>query len=294
MFVGRRIVYLPAFTPEAWVDAAAAESITHAMVVPTMLGRVLDVLEQTGERLPALRHLSYGGGRMPVEVIERALALLPRRGLRQRLRADRDQLDDLRARRPTTTARPSPATTRPCAAGSARSAGRTAPSRCRSATRRQRGRAGRVRRDLGAWRPGVGRVRRQGRRATDGWFPTNDGGWIDEGGYLFVKGRLDDVIVRGGENISPGEIEDVLRTYPGRRRRRRRRRAVAGVGRGRSWPFVVTERPGARRAGACRPTCASGCARRRSRARVEFRDELPYNETGKLLRRILKAEAAPL
>ena len=49
----------------------------------------------------------------------------------------------------------------------------------------------------------------------DGWFPTRDGGWIDEGGYLFVEGRLDDVIVRGGENISPGEIEDVIRTYPG-------------------------------------------------------------------------------
>ena len=48
---------------------------------------------------------------------------------------------------------------------------------------------------------------------TDGWFPTRDGGSFDEGGYLFVEGRLDDVIVRGGENISPGEIEDVIRTH---------------------------------------------------------------------------------
>src|SRR5919201_1912647 len=48
----------------------------------------------------------------------------------------------------------------------------------------------------------------------DGWFPTNDGGWLDDGGLLFVEGRLDDVIVRGAENLSPGEIEDTLVTHP--------------------------------------------------------------------------------
>ena len=45
---------------------------------------------------------------------------------------------------------------------------------------------------------------------TDGWFPTRDGGSIDADGYLFLEGRIDDVIVRGGENLSPGEIEEVL------------------------------------------------------------------------------------
>ena len=48
----------------------------------------------------------------------------------------------------------------------------------------------------------------------DGWFPTHDGGHLDEGGFLFVEGRIDDVIVRGGENMSPGEIEDVLLDHP--------------------------------------------------------------------------------
>ena len=44
----------------------------------------------------------------------------------------------------------------------------------------------------------------QGKKLTDdGWFPTNDGGSIDQGGYLFVEGRIDDIIIRGGENISP-------------------------------------------------------------------------------------------
>ncbi|MGZ6014832.1 MAG: AMP-binding protein, partial [Phenylobacterium sp.] len=77
VYGGRRVVHLAAFTPEDWVEAAATEQITHAMLVPTMLGRVLDVLEARGERLPHLRALSYGGGRMPAAVIERALKLLP-------------------------------------------------------------------------------------------------------------------------------------------------------------------------------------------------------------------------
>ena len=47
----------------------------------------------------------------------------------------------------------------------------------------------------------------------DGWFPTRDAGYMDEDGYIFLSGRADDVIVRGGENMSPGEIEDVLLTH---------------------------------------------------------------------------------
>lgn len=51
---------------------------------------------------------------------------------------------------------------------------------------------------------------RTGSLTDDGWFPTYDGGWLDVDGYLYVEGRLDDVIVRGAENIPPGEVEDVL------------------------------------------------------------------------------------
>ena len=75
---GRRVVHLEAFSPEGWVALARREHVTHAMMVPTILGRVLDVLERDGAGLPALRHLSYGGGRMPVATIERALQALPR------------------------------------------------------------------------------------------------------------------------------------------------------------------------------------------------------------------------
>ena len=48
----------------------------------------------------------------------------------------------------------------------------------------------------------------------DGWFRTGDLGYQDEEDYLFIMGRLRDVIIRGGENIAPREVEEVLETYP--------------------------------------------------------------------------------
>src|SRR2546423_5262761 len=47
-----------------------------------------------------------------------------------------------------------------------------------------------------------------------GWFRTGDIGYQDEEGYLYITGRLRDVIIRGGENIAPREVEEVLETYP--------------------------------------------------------------------------------
>ena len=124
----------------------------------------------------------------------------------------------------------------------------------------------------------------------DGWFPTNDGGWLDDGGFLFVEGRLDDVIVRGGENMSPGEIEDVLLTHP----------AVADAGVvgvpddewGEAVAAAVVLEPGAERDGGGAAGLGAGPAALVPHARpsIEFRAELPYNETGKLLRRVLRTE----
>jgi len=48
----------------------------------------------------------------------------------------------------------------------------------------------------------------------DGWLPTGDAGWIDAGGRLRVRGRLDELIVTGGEKVWPAEVEAVLRSHP--------------------------------------------------------------------------------
>ena len=288
VYGGRRIVHLEAFTPEAWVETAAAEEITHAMLVPTMLGRVLDVLEATGERLPALRALSYGGGRMPVNVIRRALDLLP-------------HVDFVNAYGLTETSstisvlgpddhRAAIASDDPAVSARLGSVGRPLP----SVEIEIRDPAGAP---LPPGQSGEVHVRGDqvageylGRKLTDafGWFATKDAGWVDEGGYLFLEGRLDDVIVRGGENISPGEIEDVLRAHP----------AVADVAVVGAPDERWGERVAAFVAPRGKPPSPDELAewvktRLRSTKTPEtwvFRDELPYNDTGKLLRRVLKAE----
>ena len=127
----------------------------------------------------------------------------------------------------------------------------------------------------------------------DGWFATSDEGWLDDEGYLFVEGRLDDLIIRGGENISPGEIEDAIREHPW----------VADV----AVFGLPDERWGEKVAAVVvakgSPPTADQLtawvkARLKSTKTPEtwaFRDELPYNETGKLLRRVLKQQyASPL
>src|SRR3954470_1944233 len=81
IYAGRRIVPLARFTPEDWVRLARDEGVTHAMVVPTMLDRIVACMEADPKlRVPTMRNLVYGGARMPIPVLERALELFPNAG----------------------------------------------------------------------------------------------------------------------------------------------------------------------------------------------------------------------
>jgi len=290
IYGGRRIVHMPAFTPEGWVSVAAQEKISHAMVVPTMLGRILDVIEERGEKLPHLKALSYGGGRMPQVTIERALRLLP-------------HVDFVNAYGLTETSS--------TIAVLGPEDHRVAIASVDPKVRRRLGSVGKplptleleIRGPSGEVMPTgqSGEIYVRGEQVSgeylskkviqdDGWFPTNDGGWMDDQGYLYVEGRLDDVIVRGGENMSPGEIEDVLRAHPNVG-------DVAVLGLpdnewGEKVAAVVVVKDG-------QPTPEELAAWVKARLRSsktpelwEFREALPYNDTGKLLRRLLKAELA--
>jgi acyl-CoA synthetase (AMP-forming)/AMP-acid ligase II len=123
----------------------------------------------------------------------------------------------------------------------------------------------------------------------DGWFPTNDAGHLDEYGYLYLEGRLDDVIVRGAENLSPGEIEDTLMQHPAVAEA-----AVVGVPDtewGEAVAAAVVLEPGADTS----VEELQDWVRERLRSTktpqvIQFRDEMPYNETGKLLRRVLRED----
>jgi acyl-CoA synthetase (AMP-forming)/AMP-acid ligase II len=125
----------------------------------------------------------------------------------------------------------------------------------------------------------------------DGWFGTNDGGHLDEAGYLFVEGRLDDVIVRGGENISPGEIEDVLMSHPAVAQA-----AVTGIP-DTEWGEVIAAAVVLTSGATVAETALQAWVQERLRSSrtpdvIEIRTSLPYNDTGKLVRRVLRDELA--
>jgi acyl-CoA synthetase (AMP-forming)/AMP-acid ligase II len=292
VYCGRRVVHLPSFDARAWVDVARSEGITHAMVVPTMLRRIVEVLAVDGGGIPSLRALSYGGGHMPVPVVERAMALLP-------------EVDLVNAYGLTETSstiavlgpddhRAAFGTDDPRARRRLGSVGRALPSveievRDPGGSPAPSGVSGQV------WVRGEqvsGEYSSRGRGLdADGWFPTNDGGFLDDDGYLFVEGRLDDVIVRGGENLSPGEIEDVLLAHPGIRDA-----AVVGAS-DEEWgevvvSFVVPEIGAAVAAEEVRSWVQQHLRSSRAPAHVRFVEELPYNDTGKLLRRELRSQLA--
>src|SRR6201991_770423 len=80
LYAGRKMVYLPTFDPQEWVRLIKAEHVTTATVVPTMLDRIVTVLEGGGHELPSLRNLAYGGSKVGLPLVRRALELLPEVG----------------------------------------------------------------------------------------------------------------------------------------------------------------------------------------------------------------------
>jgi acyl-CoA synthetase (AMP-forming)/AMP-acid ligase II len=293
LYAGRRILYLPTFDAAEWVRVATAESITNAMVVPTMLGRILAAVEEVGAAPPALRHLSYGGGRMPLELVERTLTDLP-------------HVDLVNAYGLTETSstiamltpddhREAFASSDPAVRARLGSVGRPLPTlevevRGPEGEPLAAGAKGEI------WVRGeqvAGEYVGRSMLTEDGWFQTRDAGWFDAEGFLYVDGRLDDVIVRGAENISPGEVEDVLEAHPAVAEA-----AVVGIPDtewGEAVAAVVVLRPDAPATTSSDELQAWVKERLRSTKTpvvIDFRDELPYSPTGKLLRRVLRDELA--
>lgn len=121
----------------------------------------------------------------------------------------------------------------------------------------------------------------------DGWLRTGDGGHLDDDGYLFLTDRIKDLIISGGENVSPAEVEQVLRTYPDVADA-----CVVGVPDER-WGESVAAAVVARRGHDVDPDAlvayvgerVAGYKRPRT---VRVVDELPRNAAGKVLRAALR------
>ena len=278
VYGARRILFLPAFSPERWLATVRDESVSHAMVVPTMLARVVEHLGDAPADCAGLRSLAYGGARMPVTVLERALTAFP-------------GTDFVNAYGLTETSSTiavlGPEDHRAALAGD-----EVARARLGSAGRLVPGIEVDVR-DGEIWVRGdqvSGEYLGQdGALDADGWFPTRDSGWVDDDGYLFVEGRADDTIIRGGENIAPAEVEDVLLAHPGVLQA-----AVVGLPDdewGQRIAAVVVRRPGETvDADELRAFALERLRSSKTPDVIEFRDELPLTDTGKLLRRAVLAD----
>jgi len=286
-YAGRRVVYLPNFDAATWLELVRRESITHAMVVPTMLARILEFLGGALAEVPSLRTLSYGGARMPRAVLEGALAAFP-------------SVDFVNAygltETSSTIALLGPADHRAAAAsndplGRARlsSVGRPLPGieievRSGAGALQPPGLTG----ELWVRGPQIsGQYLEQGSVLDEyGWFPTRDRARVDAEGYIYVEGRADDTIIRGGENIAPTEIEEVLIAHE-------EIVDAAVIGRpdeewGERILAAIVLAPGASLdADAVRDHARDRLRSSRTPDDVVFVDALPYTSTGKLIRRDL-------
>jgi acyl-CoA synthetase (AMP-forming)/AMP-acid ligase II len=289
IYAGRRVVYLDSFTPVDWLGMVRRERITHALVVPTMLARITEQLGDVPEAdVPTLRSLAYGGAKMPAPVLERAIRAFPTVGFVNAYGLTETSStiavlgpDDHRAA----------ISGNPVARGRLGSVGRLLPGIDVEVRGPHgvlpRGRPG----DIFVRGPQVsGEYRGNGSLLdANGWFNTRDRGWVDDAGYLFIEGRTDDTIIRGGENVAPAEIEDILLTH-----RAVADAAVVGIPDtywGQEIIAVVVLRPGHALLDAeLRDWLRAKLRSAKTPSLIVFRDALPRTATGKILRREILAD----
>jgi acyl-CoA synthetase (AMP-forming)/AMP-acid ligase II len=286
LFAGRRTLVLEQFTPAQWLQLARDEGVTNALVVPTMLARIVEAeLGDGDKKVPTLRNLAYGGAPMPLSVIERALHMWPEVGFVNAYGLTETSStisvlgpDDHRAALNSGS---------PAIRARLASAGQILPGidieiRNGDGTLAPPGVVGRIcvrGEQVSAEYAGIG-------RAVDehGFFDTRDSGYLDESGYLFIGGRVDDTIIRGAENIAPAEIEEVLFGHPAVTDV-----AVVGVPDeewGQRIEAAVVIRPGEEVDERELRDLVRGVLRSsKTPDRIVFVDELPRTETGKLVRR---------
>jgi acyl-CoA synthetase (AMP-forming)/AMP-acid ligase II len=292
LFSGRKLVLQPQFDPEHWLEAVERERITHSFLVPTMLKRVLDHPAFGRHDLGSLVNLAYGGALMPLPVIREAIRRFPSTtgfvnafgqtettstlsvlGPDDHRIAGSPAEIEAKTRRLASVGRPLPDV-------EVRIAGESGEALAPGQVGEIWVRTGRLMQGYeGLGRPSL----REG-----GWHATGDMGWLDDGGYLFIAGRKDDMIIRGGENISPAEIESVLHAHPAVDEA-----AVIGLPDlewGQRVAAAVVLRPGAHaREDELREFVHQRLAGYKRPELILFLPDLPKTATGKVLKRELPA-----
>ncbi|MCO6007413.1 long-chain-fatty-acid--CoA ligase [Actinoallomurus purpureus] len=263
--------------------AVEAHKVTHVFLVPVLL-LLMQQLPQVGEAdLSSLRLLIYGASPISEDVLRGAMGMLPScdfmqvYGLTETTGAishlpPADHMPDGTRLRSAGIANPGtelkiidPATSEPVPTG------RVGEIVCRS-PQNMKGYWSLEQATRDAMLPG-------------GWLRTGDAGYLDEDGYLYIHDRVKDMIISGGENIYPAEVENVLMSHPAVADC-----AVIGVP-DEKWgetPKAIVVRDGEVGERELIDFCRSGLAHFKCPTSVEWTDSIPRNPTGKVLKRDLR------
>jgi acyl-CoA synthetase (AMP-forming)/AMP-acid ligase II len=296
IWAGRKIVVLKQFDPKEWLEAVHKEKITHAFVVPTMMKQLIDHPEFSKYDMSSLQNLSYGGAPMPFPVIRKAIEVFPpgtgfvnafgqteTTSTLTVLGPADHRLDgppaevERNLKRLTSVGLPLPDVevqvldddNKPLPANEIGEVVIRTP-------RVMKGYAGQESATAALL-------------DAAGWLHTRDMGYLDEDGYVYLVGRKDDIIIRGGENIAPAEIEAVLHAHPSVDEA-----AVIGVPDvdwGQKIAAFVALRPGKTTSdGELADFCRQRLASFKKPEIIRFVDALPKNPLGKILKKELKAQ----
>jgi acyl-CoA synthetase (AMP-forming)/AMP-acid ligase II len=284
IFTGARVV-IPASLATADICRAVEQHrITHTVLVPTVLSDLVDD-QQHRFRLDSLEVVIYGAAPAGSRLIERCMAMLPRAGFSQGYGLTETAAGVTAAplqRHGDRDAHPG-------------SAGVVLPrAECRivdpdTGTDLGAGRIGEIWVRTPTLTPGYLNqpVATRAAITQDGWLRTGDLGELDEDGFLFIRDRLKDVIISGGENIYSLEVENAIRSHPSVREA-----AVVGVPHerwGESVKAVVTLLPGTTLTLDELTSWLEGrLARYKHPRQLQVLDAMPMSGSGKIVKRELR------
>jgi acyl-CoA synthetase (AMP-forming)/AMP-acid ligase II len=216
---GRKMVILPQFEPGAWLKAVQAHRVTHSFVVPTMLKRIMEHPDFPKTDLSSLKLVAYGAAPMPHEVVTHAVQVMPC-GLMNAY-GQTESTSSLTYLGPEDHKIPSePGPERDKKLARLRSVGKPMDDVVVAIMDPEgnilpAGEEGEIVAQGARVMAGyLNREEDTSAAIRDGWLHTGDVGWMDDENYLYITGRTKDLIIRGGENIAPGEIEGVLQAHP--------------------------------------------------------------------------------
>jgi long-chain acyl-CoA synthetase len=284
------IIWGAPFDPHGVLEALVRERVTVASFVPAMINALVRYPDIPSFDLSSLRLIVYAGAPIPLEVLKKALRVFEPLGVRflqhygltesgpsMTVLPPEDHVleeSDPRSARLSSAGRP----VLDCEVRIVNEEGRdVTPGEVGEII----GRGETIMK--GYWGlPGL-----TAQKITDGWLHTGDLGRFDEDGYIYLVNRKGDTIIRGGENISPREIEEVLYTFPGIIEA-----AVIGVPDdlwGESIKALVVMREGITISrGDIINFCGHRLADYKKPQSIEFCRELPKNPQGKILKRALR------